>query len=39
MRALLGGRWVDGLADPHRGAEDYRIEVLGLHNLEKVSGL
>lgn len=39
MRALVDGRWVDGLLDFHRGPGDYRLEVHRLVNLEPVPEL
>ena len=39
MRALAGGAWRDGYLDPHRGADDVRIEVFGWAAVAPVSEL
>lgn len=39
MQILVGDRWTDGFADLARSATQVRIEVLALHNLERLAGL
>lgn len=39
MRVLVGGRWRAGFLDYARGAEEYRIEVEALQNLEGLEDL
>jgi predicted dehydrogenase len=39
MKALLDGEWSDALLDPHRGAGDLRVAVLGWMPLAPVDGL
>ncbi len=39
MKVLLGSRWRDGYLDEWRGPGDVRVQVFGLRNLERVTGL